>query len=257
MKTIKEIEAILRTIEEPTAWLTELESDQRAGVQKALVRWRRQYEKRQFIIDAHLEKLAFDASYRSFEGAKVAGVDEAGRGPLAGPVVTAAVILPEDVPELIGLDDSKTITKSSREKLAEKIQRVAISISVHIQSARKIDELNIYAATRDSMEKAVEGLAIKPNFVIVDAMSLKIDTPTASVIKADAQSLAVAAASIIAKTTRDDIMDKLHEVYPIYNFVKNAGYGTAEHLTALQKVGSCEHHRESFEPIKSMLKGDL
>ena len=254
MKTIKEIEAILRTIDEPTALLTELSIDPRAGVQKALARWQRGYDKGQLIKEAHLLKMEFDTSYRPFLGAHVAGVDEAGRGPLAGPVVTAAVVLPEEAPELVGLDDSKAISKVSREQLAEKIRSVAISISVHIQSARKIDELNIYVATRDSMEQAVEGLSVKPDFVIVDAMSLKTDCPTASVIKADAQSLAVAAASIIAKTTRDSIMEKVHEAYPIYNFTKNAGYGTAEHLAALQTAGPCEHHRESFEPVKSIIR---
>ena len=254
MKTIKEVETLLRTIDEPTAWLTGLSSDGRAGVQKALARWQRGYDKRQLIKEAHLLKMAFDASYRPFLGARVAGVDEAGRGPLAGPVVTAAVILPKEAPELVGLDDSKAISKASREQLAEKIRSVAVSISVHVQSARKIDELNIYVATRDSMERAVEGLSVKPDFVIVDAMSLKTDCPTASVIKADAQSLAVAAASIIAKTTRDSLMEKIHEVYPIYNFAQNAGYGTAEHLAALESSGPCEHHRESFEPIKSIIR---
>lgn len=256
MKTIKEIEKILRTIDEPNAWLSELRVDERAGVQKALARWERGYKKKQLIKEAHLGKLAFDASYRPFPGSQVAGVDEAGRGPLAGPVVTAAVILPEEVPELLGLDDSKTITKVTREQLADKIRSVAVSISVHIQSARKIDELNIYVATRESMEKAVEGLSVKPDFVIVDAMQLKTASPTASVIKADAQSLVVAAASIIAKTTRDSLMEKIDEAYPIYKFAKNAGYGTAEHLAALQIAGPCEHHRESFEPIKSMNRGN-
>ena len=254
MKTIKEIETLLRTMDEPNDWLTELSGDGRAGVQKAVARWQRGYDKRQLIKEAHLSKMAFDTSYRPFLGARVAGVDEAGRGPLAGPVVTAAVILPEETPELVGLDDSKTITKASREQLADKIRSVAVSISVHVQSARKIDELNIYVATRDSMERAVEGLSVKPDFVIVDAMSLKTDCPTASVIKADAQSLAVAAASIIAKTTRDSLMYKVHEAYPIYNFTKNAGYGTAEHLAGLESAGPCEHHRKSFEPIKSMIR---
>ena len=254
MKTIKEIEALLRTIEEPTPWLIELSSDERAGVKKALARWQSRYDKKQLVKEAYQLKKKFDASYRPFKGAYIAGVDEAGRGPLAGPVVTAAVILPEQTPELIGLDDSKTISKASREELANKIRSVAVSISVHIQSARKIDELNIYAATRDSMERAVHELSVTPNFVIADAMSLKVDCPTASVIKADAQSLAVAAASIIAKTTRDEIMDILHEEFPIYNFSKNAGYGTAEHLAALQTAGPCEHHRKSFEPIKSMVR---
>ena len=136
---------------------------------------------------------------RRLAGRLIAGVDEAGRGPLAGPVVTAAVILPEEVPELIGLDDSKAISKINREMLAEKIRDVAIDYSIHVQSAAKIDEMNIYAATRDSMECAVKNLSVQPHFVIVDAMALTIDCPTASVIKGDAKSLAVAARLFLLK----------------------------------------------------------
>lgn len=254
MQTIKEIEEQLRTIEEPTPWMQTLKNDHRAGVKKALARWQRQYEKRQLEIKDYQMKKAFDASFEPFQGALIAGVDEAGRGPLAGPVVSAVVILPNDTEELIGLDDSKAISKAMREQLAAKIREIALAYSVHIQSATKIDELNIYAATKDSMERAIGSLSVKPDFVIADAMRLNIDCPTSSVIKADAQSLAVAAASILAKTTRDDLMDELHEEFPMYNFIKNSGYGTAEHVTALQTFGPCAHHRKSFEPVKSLLK---
>ena len=114
--------------------------------------------------------------------------------------------------------------------------------------------MNIYAATKQSMENGVQALSIKPDFVIADAMPLNIDCATASVIKADAQSLAVAAASILAKTTRDAIMSQVHEEFPMYNFKQHAGYGTAEHLAALQTYGPCIHHRKTFEPIKSLIK---
>lgn len=256
MQTIKEIEEQLRTIKEPTPWIQTLENDDRAGVKKALARWQRQYEKRQLEIKAYQMKKVFDASFEPFHDALVAGVDEAGRGPLAGPVVSAVVILPKDTEELIGLDDSKAISKATREQLAAQIREIALSYSVHIQSAEKIDELNIYAATKDSMEQAIESLSVKPDFVIADAMALNIDCPTSSVIKADAQSLAVAAASILAKTTRDDLMDELHQEFPMYNFMKNAGYGTAEHLAALHTFGPCAHHRKSFEPVKTLLKNE-
>ena len=253
LTTIKDIVEMLRTAEEPAPWMAELAQDSRAGVKNALARWQRQYHKKEIILQEHIAKKAFDESFAPFESAKVAGVDEAGRGPLAGPVVTAAVILPQEVPELIGLDDSKTISKAERQRLARLIRDVAISYSTHIQSAQRIDELNIYAATKDSMEQAVKSLAIRPDFVIVDAMALRIDSPTASVIKGDAKSLAVAAASIIAKTTRDAIMDQLHIDFPHYHFEKNAGYGTAEHVEALHIHGPCEHHRTTFEPVKSMI----
>ncbi|WP_318615447.1 ribonuclease HII [Sporosarcina sp. YIM B06819] len=253
MTTIKDIIEMLQKAEEPAPWMAELGQDSRAGVKNALARWQRQYHKKQMMMQEHMAKMAFDKSFAPFEGAMVAGVDEAGRGPLAGPVVTAAVILPREVPELVGLDDSKSISKVERQRLAELIHNVSIACSTHIQSARSIDDLNIYAATRDSMEQAVKALPVKPDFVIVDAMALDIDCPTESVIKGDAKSLAVAAASIIAKTTRDAIMDQLHTDFPEYHFEKNAGYGTAEHVEALHIHGPCEHHRTSFEPVKSMI----
>lgn len=253
LTTIKDIVEKLRIAEEPEPWMEEFAQDSRAGVKNAFARWQRQYDKRKMVIQEHMAKIAFDESFAPFEGAMVAGVDEAGRGPLAGPVVTAAVILPQEVKALVGLDDSKSISRAERQRLAEIIRDVAIAYSIHIQSARRIDELNIYAATRNSMEQAVKELAVKPDFVIVDAMALEIDRPTESVIKGDAKSLAVAAASIIAKTTRDAIMDDLHIEYPVYQFGKNAGYGTAEHVEALQVHGPCEHHRTSFEPVKSMI----
>jgi len=255
LKTIKEITERLTHVKEPESWMEELAQDSRTGVQNALSRWKRQFEKRKAIEHNHMLKEAFDKSFAPFEGALIAGVDEAGRGPLAGPVVTAAVILPHETPELVGLDDSKALSKAERERLAEQIKNVAIAYSAHIQSAHTIDKTNIYAATRDSMEQAVNGLTIEPDFVIVDAMKLALNCPTESVIKGDAKSLAVAAASIIAKTTRDAIMDNLHNDFPMYNFKKNAGYGTGEHVLALQTHGPCEHHRTTFEPVKSMLGG--
>ena len=253
MKTVKEIEMLLKDLEEPTEWLKELESDPRAGVQKALKRWAKNAEKRKRIRLAHEEKKAFDASYKPFQEAYVAGVDEAGRGPLAGPVVTACVILPDTCDELIGLDDSKTISRTKRAQFAEKIKAVAIDFAVHIQPAAVIDQINIYEATRQSMEKSVQKLSIKPHFVIVDAMRLSLSQRTASVTKADAQSLAVAAASILAKTTRDQFMDQLHDEFPMYQFQKNAGYGTTDHIEALKKYGPTIHHRKTFEPVKSIL----
>lgn len=252
MQTVKEIEVLLKALTAPSAWLKELENDNRAGVQKALKRWYKNEEKRQELRLAHQDKLAFDASYKPFIDALVAGVDEAGRGPLAGPVVTAAVILPSECDELIGLDDSKAISKEKREVLAEMIKAVAIDYAIHIQPASVIDEINIYEATRQSMEASVNQLTEVPDFVIVDAMQLSIAMPTASITKADAKSLAVAAASILAKTTRDQYMAKLHEEYPMYQFQKNAGYGTADHIEALKNYGPTIHHRKTFEPVKSL-----
>lgn len=254
MNTVKEIENRLKTEERLTEWIVELESDKRIGVQKALKRWHRNYERKKLQYNAHIEKKKFDESYLPFPKGLIAGVDEAGRGPLAGPVVTAAVILPSNCDSLIGLDDSKAISKEKREQLAEEIKAVALAYSIHVQPVRVIDEINIYEATRRSMETAVRHLKTSPDFVIVDAMVLSLSQPTASVVKADAQSLAVAAASMLAKTARDAYMAEIHEEYPMYQFDKNAGYGTAEHVGALEAYGPCVHHRRTFEPVKSLLK---
>lgn len=257
MKTIKEIESYLKMQTTPTTEILALEQDERKGVRSALKRWYKNYEKRELERQAHEKKQAFDTAYQPFPKAFVAGVDEAGRGPLAGPVVTAAVILPEDCRMLIGLDDSKAIAKEKREQFAKKIKEVAIAYAVHIQPVEVIDALNIYEATKQSMEEAVNQLKKQPHFVIVDAMDLSLHQATKSVIKADAQSLAVAAASMLAKTTRDAYMERIDEAFPMYGFSKNAGYGTASHVEALKIYGPCIYHRKTFEPVKSLLATSL
>lgn len=255
MKTIKEISEQLQQMSNPEPWMKNLENDHRAGVKKELQKWYRNYEKKQKLEQLLQEKIDFDNSYRTYEGALVAGVDEAGRGPLAGPVVCAAVILPDEALQLLGLNDSKKLSVQERDRLSTIIKEVAISYSVHIQSAERIDEINIYAATRESMEKAVNTLATRPDTVLADAMKLQVGCRAESIIKGDAQSLAIAAASILAKTTRDQLMNQIHEEFPMYNFKKNVGYGTEEHVEALHLHGPCAHHRKTFEPVKSILEG--
>lgn len=258
MKTIKEIAQALRSTAKPEQWMKELELDVRAGVQKELAHWYRNYDKRKLLQSLHDSKIAFDDRYKPFRSALLAGVDEAGRGPLAGPVVCAAVILPLDVSMLIGLDDSKQLSKPERERLAKLIKTIAVSYSVHIQPAERIDLINIYAATRESMELAVGNLSTRPDIVLADAMSLNVDCPCESIIKGDAKSLSIAAASILAKTTRDNLMEELDTDFPMYHFKKNAGYGTAVHIEVLNTHGPCIHHRKTFEPVKSILeRGDL
>ena len=254
MLTLKEIKEKLEQSTGSEAWITELEQDERIGAQKLWISWNR---KQQLVLlerQAHEEKIVFDRSYCSQENNLVAGVDEAGRGPLAGPVVTAAVILQNDTQDLIGLDDSKQLTRKKRKELAISIKQNAIAYSIHFQSVEKIDELNIYEATKQSMTEAVLNLETKPNVVLVDAMKLPIDIETHSIIKGDAQSLAIAAASILAKTARDDYMDELHEQFPMYLFNKHAGYGTKQHIEMIEEYGPTQHHRKTFEPIKSILK---
>ncbi|MFJ8087326.1 ribonuclease HII [Lysinibacillus sp. NPDC095746] len=252
MKTIKEITTALKEAEEWQDWMTGVAIDERAGVQKAWQSWQRSQEKKQQILQEHQAKVDFDRSYGG-ENTLIAGVDEAGRGPLAGPVVTAAVILPANCEALVGLNDSKQLSKDKRNAYAALVKEHALCYFIHFQSTQQIDELNIYEATKQSMKTSVESLSIKPNYVLVDAMTLPISIPQDSIIKGDAKSLAIAAASILAKTARDDYMDQLDEQFPMYGFAQHAGYGTKQHLMALEKFGPTIHHRKSFEPIKSML----
>ena len=183
----------------------------------------------------------------------ICGIDEAGRGPLAGPVVVGAVILPKDS-FIEGVNDSKKISEKKRELLYEKITSEAISYSVGIVDQKKIDEINILNATKLGVKLALEGLEVKPEIIMVDALN-NMDTlgiPYISVIKGDAKNYCIAAASIIAKVTRDRIMRQWDEVYPQYGFAKHKGYGTADHIKVIKEEGPCILHRKSF--IKNFIK---
>lgn len=175
------------------------------------------------------------------------GIDEAGRGPLAGPVVVAAVIMPKDS-KIEGVNDSKKVSEKKRELLYEQIKEEAISYSVAIVDEKEIDQVNILNATKEGLTTAIRGLKVKPERIIVDALT-GIDTcgiPYDSVIKGDAKCYSIAAASILAKVTRDRIMRKMDEVYPEYGFEKHKGYGTAAHIAAIKEYGLCPIHRKSF-----------
>ncbi len=183
----------------------------------------------------------FDLAY---SGKILAGMDEAGRGPLAGPVVAACCIMPLD--EMIDkINDSKKVSEKNREKLYEIIKDKA-HFSVDIVSAETIDEINILKATKLAMKNCLDSLAPKPEITLIDAVELDLPYTTFSFIKGDAKSYNIAAASIIAKVTRDRIMRELDEKYPMYGFAKNKGYGTAEHIAALKKYGPCHEHRRTF-----------
>ncbi len=253
MKTIKEITEALKAATQIEDWMAPIQEDERSGVVKVWAQFQKRLEKEQQLQGAHTEKLQFDGSYLPFAGALIAGTDEAGRGPLAGPVVTAAVVLPNYCEELLGINDSKQLSKDKRNEFAVRIREYALAYEIHFQSEDEIDRLNIYEATRQSMKASIEGLAIQPQFVLADAMTLDIEIPQASIIKGDAKSLAIAAASILAKTARDEYMEKLHEQFPAYGFAQHAGYGTKQHLQAIEQYGPTVHHRKSFEPIKSII----
>ncbi len=177
----------------------------------------------------------------------VCGIDEAGRGPLAGPVVVGAVIMPADS-FIEGVNDSKKISEKKREKIYEQIIEEAISYSVGIVDQTQIDEINILNATKLGLKLAIEGLQTKPDVIMVDALN-HIDTggiPYISVVKGDAKNYCIAAASIIAKVTRDRMMREWDEIYPIYGFAKHKGYGTAEHIKTIKENGPCMLHRKTF-----------
>ncbi|WP_033543925.1 ribonuclease HII [Planococcus sp. CAU13] len=253
MEKITEIRKKLDDADNWLPWMEELELDDRQSVQKLLASWKRKQSIREKLMENHLLKQQFDDSFRKVHDSKVAGIDEAGRGPLAGPVVTAAVILPENCAELLGLDDSKKLSKAKREAFAEIIKKTAVSYSVHIQPPEEIDRLNIYQATRLSMAEAASVLDPAPDVLLADAMQLDIGIPCSSIVKGDAKSLAIAAASILAKTSRDAIMDAYAEVYPEYGFGQHAGYGTKAHVEAIRRYGPLPIHRQTFEPVKGIL----
>ncbi len=190
---------------------------------------------------------------RNFNLSAIAGVDEAGRGPLAGPVVAACCILPLDC-MIDGINDSKKLSEPKREKLYCEITASAV-FKVSVIPQEVIDEINILRATKRAMAECIENMPVKPELVLIDAVDVKVSVPIKSIIKGDAQSYNIAAASIIAKVTRDRLMRDYDNLYPQYGFAKNKGYGTKEHIEALKKCGPCPLHRKSF--IKNFIGADL
>lgn len=248
---IKELLSSIHSMEDPM--FQQLSLDMRKGVQTALKSCQKRIEKEQkraehFIEMQYYERLAYK------EGASfIAGVDEVGRGPLAGPVVAAAVILPKNIEDL-GFDDSKKLSASKREEIYRLIQEKAIAIGIGIVDADIIDQVNIYQASRLAMQQAVSELKIQPDYLLIDAMKIDVNTPQIGIIKGDAKSISIAAASIVAKQVRDQMMQEFDELYPGYDFSNNAGYGTPKHLEGLKSKGICPIHRKTFAPIKDYLE---
>lgn len=177
----------------------------------------------------------------------IAGIDEVGRGPLVGPVVTAAVILPKDFYDE-RINDSKKLTEKKREQLYDVIMENAVSVGIGISSEDVIDDINILEATKKAMIEAVNNLSVKPEHLLIDAVKLNVDIPQTSIIKGDAKSESIAAASIIAKVTRDRMMIELDKEHPEYDFKHNKGYGTKKHIYAIEKYGILKEHRKTFAP---------
>lgn len=178
----------------------------------------------------------------------IGGVDEVGRGPLIGSVVAACVVLPKDF-VLEGLTDSKKLSEKKRNLFYDIIKEKATAIGIGIVSEKVIDEVNIYEATKIAMKEAIKNTNIKLDHVLIDAMPLDIDVPTTSIIKGDAKSISIAAASVIAKVTRDRMMYELDKKYPMYDLKSNKGYGTKKHIEAIEKYGITKYHRITFKPV--------
>ncbi|HFI0038751.1 TPA: ribonuclease HII [Streptococcus suis] len=255
MATIKEVTALLAQVDslDSPVW-SELAQDERAGVQAAIKKRQKELEK-EAVEDARLEAmLCYEKALYENGVEFIAGIDEVGRGPLAGPVVAAAVILPKGC-KIRYLNDSKKIPKSKHESIYQEVMERALAVGVGVKDAAVIDQVNIYESTKLAMLEALGQLSQEPEHLLIDAMKLDTKIPQTSIIKGDANSLSIAAASIVAKVTRDKMMADYDKEFSGYGFAKNAGYGTSEHLEGLNQLGITPIHRKSFEPIKSMVTG--
>ncbi|WP_085523994.1 ribonuclease HII [Tuberibacillus sp. Marseille-P3662] len=253
--TIKEIKTFL----DRRATLTEsewamLRADHRKGVQELVGRMERAHEKQQEALKRWHDLNQYEHALRDRGIRRIAGIDEVGRGPLAGPVVACAVILPAD-DQLLGVNDSKTLSRDQRQSMVGQIKDTAEAIGIGVATPEDIDRVNIYQASKMAMVRAVEQLSPAPDHLLVDAMDIPLSIAQTSIIKGDAKSISIAAASIIAKETRDEMMINLGKQYPDYGFEDHMGYPTKQHMEALDQLGPIPDHRRSFRPVRERLKG--
>lgn len=250
-KSIKEIKSEFEqtAMEQWKVLYTEYENDERAGVQKILADCHKKEEKLQKEKERVAKMREYEDTYYACE--YICGIDEVGRGPLAGPVVASAVILPKDC-EILYINDSKKLNEKQREALYEEIKEKAISIGIGMASVEAIDEINILQATYQAMRMAIGNLTVRPDLLLNDAVTIpEVEIPQCPIIKGDAKSISIAAASIIAKVTRDRMMGEYDNIYPQYGFASNKGYGSSVHIEALKQYGACDIHRKSF--LKNIL----
>lgn len=246
MKSISEIKLILQaaSMEELPEFVSEYEADERGGVQKLVETARKRMAALEKEKD-RIEKLReYEEKYSQYDF--ICGIDEVGRGPLAGPVVAGAVILPKDC-RILYINDSKQLSEKKREELYDIIMEQAISCAVGYATPERIDEINILQATYEAMRDAISKLTPMPDILLNDAVKIpQVAIPQVSIIKGDAKSISIGAASIIAKVTRDRLMVEYDKVFPEYDFAGNKGYGSATHIEALKKYGPTPIHRRSF-----------
>ena len=256
MQSISEIKEILGncSMEELPEQIKQFEEDSRKGVQTALVSFRKKYEKHQQELARLEEILTYERGLWEAGYDLVAGIDEVGRGPLAGPVVAAAVILPKEC-KIEGVNDSKKLSAKKREDLYDIILEKAVSYGIGVVSNERIDEINILQATYEAMREALSQLKPKAEYILADAVTIPmVSTPQRGIIKGDAKSMSIGAASIVAKVYRDRMMEAYEEVYPGYGFASNKGYGAAEHIEGIRKQGITPIHRKTF--VKNFLPQD-
>jgi len=247
--SIREIENLLRNVSREDKLIKELRNDERKGVIRALEKWEKQQDEKEKLFKQYVEMSKYETQLNDIGYKCVAGVDEVGRGPIAGPVVAAAVILPEE--PVLGLNDSKKLTVKKRNELYEQIMEHSI-VGMGIVTVNESERYKIFQATKLAMNKAVKACHASIDHLLIDAMTLTLPIPQTSLIKGDQMSVSIAAASIIAKVTRDRMMVDLARIYPQYGFDKNAGYGTKEHINALKQFGATKEHRHSFAPVKDV-----
>ena len=246
MGSVTEIKAIFAqtNIEDYTLLIDEYDADQRDGVKKIVASARKKLDAYNKEIHRTYKMYEYERQYR--DRGYVCGIDEVGRGPLAGPVVAAAVILPVDH-NILYLNDSKQLSAKKREQLYDEIMNKAVAVGVGMANENVIDEINVLNADYEAMKQAISKLDIKPDILLNDAVKIPgVDIDQVSIIKGDTLSASIAAASIIAKVTRDRLMIEYDDIYPGYGFARNMGYGTSEHIDALKKMGPCAIHRRTF-----------
>ncbi|UOQ43070.1 ribonuclease HII [Halobacillus salinarum] len=250
-KTIQQIKEQIAASGLTNEEVSQLKLDSRKGVRTLLQQYERELQKKRTLRMAFYEMRQWEQKCFAEGKTCIAGIDEAGRGPLAGPVVAAAVILPEGF-YLEGLNDSKQLSLAKREEFYTYITKTAAT-STGLATNNEIDELNIYQATKLAMQRAVAELPMKPDHLLIDAMEIRETACTQeSIIKGDQKSVSIAAASVIAKVSRDRLMKKIHKEFPVYEFSSNQGYGTKQHLEAMEKHGVSPYHRQSFSPVKNL-----